>query len=86
MVENSPHFSNCGHGCRADMCDCIDVSEELNAKDLSVVQQWDMICLTHVEFEISKYVVSYREKSMRVWYLLFGLVGFEARRRICDPY
>jgi hypothetical protein len=66
VVENSPHFTNCGYGRRADMCACIDVSEKLNAKDLSVVQQWHMICSTHVEIEISKYVINYREKNMRV--------------------
>jgi hypothetical protein len=68
------------------MCACIDVSEELIAKDLSVVQQWDMICSTHLEFERSKYVINYREKNMRVWYLLFGLVGFEALKGIGEPY
>jgi len=66
VVKNSPHFSNCGYGCRAGVCACIDFSEELGAKDLCVVQQWDMICSTHVEFEISKYVINYREKNVRV--------------------
>lgn len=66
MVENSPHFSNCGYGCRADSCACVDVSKEFNEKDLSVGQQWDMICSTHVELEISKCVINYREKIIRV--------------------
>jgi hypothetical protein len=86
VVEKSPHFSNSGYGCRADVCACIGFSEEHNAKDLSVVQQWDMICSTHVEFGISKYVINYREKNTRVYYLLFGLVRFEALKKVGEPY
>jgi hypothetical protein len=35
---------------------------------------------------MSKYVSNYREKNMRVWYLLFGLVGFEELVTFGDPY
>jgi len=68
------------------VCACIDYSEELNARDLSFVQQRVMIYSTHLEFDISKYVINYRESNIRVYYLLFGLVGFKTLKRVGDPY